>query len=245
VLVGAWVYNANVNAASALNHGSMDNFDHLNEDRGLFLLTAQNNSIENLTLTGSWYYGNDYATSTDDALNILWADAQYNMDMFNIGLQGGTVMHDQIDETEAFGAKIGAKLGMFNTEIDYSTVNDSTFGVFNVGGTSSVLYTDMIQASSMNSYWAASVGGQVYNNNDTFVIRADADVLGGNLGAAYGWASYDNDLGDVSEFDVTYSTKVFGNTSLEASYSFMDADGVSDMGMDANNMVRFVARYNF
>ncbi|MBD3790128.1 MAG: hypothetical protein IE885_07175, partial [Campylobacterales bacterium] len=55
-LVGAWVLEENAN----FMHANMADFNKLNGNDGVFMLTAQNKSIENLTLTGSWYYAADF-----------------------------------------------------------------------------------------------------------------------------------------------------------------------------------------
>ncbi len=54
---------------------NLTDFNSLNDDRGVYMLTAQNKSFENLTLTGSYYYGSEFITADD--INILWGDAHY------------------------------------------------------------------------------------------------------------------------------------------------------------------------
>ena len=54
---------------------------------GAYMLTVQNKSIENLTLTGTYYDIRDFA-------RIFWADASYDASSFNVGLQGGVFNAD-------------------------------------------------------------------------------------------------------------------------------------------------------
>lgn len=251
-LVGAWVKSANQNAYFGIPNqssfilgmsstddigqsampGNMANFMDLNDvngENGIFMLTGQNKSIEGLTLTGTWYYGAEFITPDD--INILWADAKFNISDFTVGLQGGTVMHDALDDdTTAFGAMVGAKFGMFDASVAYSTVNESDLGVFNLGGQQTPLYTQMI----INE-------GAIFNANDTFVVRAGVEALGGNINAAYGMTSSDFADNDYNEFDLSYTTKLFDSVDVTAAYVNMDADAMED----TNNLVRLIGRYNF
>jgi len=223
-LVGAWVRDANHN-----HYGSnMGDFYKLNGDDGVWMLTAQNKSIDNLILTGSFYYANNWA-------NILWLDAQYNAGIVNIGIQGGSIMPDSGDDTNAFGAKIGTKLfDIVNTSLAYSYINDSTNGIFNVGGNGSVLYTDMLSDEQYPFQ-------RRYNNK--FVIRADADVLGGNLGAAYSYEDAKYGFNEtVKEFNLCYSTKIANNIDVSATYGYLEPNSMSP---DTLNTIRLIGRYNF
>ncbi|CUV66376.1 conserved exported hypothetical protein [Sulfurovum sp. enrichment culture clone C5] len=225
-LVGAWVRDANHN-----HYGTnIGDFDKLNGNDGIWMLTAQNKSIDNLTLTGSFYYANDYA-------NILWADAGYNAGIVNIALQGGAVWFDAsgTTDTKAFGAKVSSKLfDKVNASLAYSYINDSNAGIFNVGGNSSVLYTDMLSDEQYPFQ-------RRYNNK--FVVRADADVLGGNLGAAYSYedAKYSTNE-TIKEFNLYYSTKIANNMDLSATYGYLEPNSMSP---DTLNTIRLIGRYNF
>jgi hypothetical protein len=227
-LVGAWVAGNNVNSMML---SDLTDFNSINEDRGVYMLTVQNKSIADLTLTGSWYYGSDFYTNTDDAINILWGDAQYNAGSFNLGVQGGQVSHDQfVDDITSFGAKIGATFAGINAEIAYSNVNDggalltqpgsgTAFGTgaFNIGGTTSALYTttlaDQLFTSALMNF-----------DSDKFVVKANMDALGGNISALY--ANTDIAGGDVNvdEFDLAYSTNITDNFGISATYAYLNAD---------------------
>ena len=237
VLVGAWVRDHNVNGMAA----PMNNFGSTNWDNGVFMLTAQNKSIADLTLTGSYYYGADYSNmlvpATNEDLHILWADAQYNAGFANIGLQGGAIMNDALaDDTTAFGAMISGKFDMINAHVAYSHVNDSDLGMFQVGGTTSALYTD----TALDQVTPVAVGTDLRNDMDKFVVAANADVLGGNLTGAYAYT--DSGIVDsVNEVDVVYATHITSNLVGVLAYVYADIDVLPD----SVNLIRAVAKYNF
>lgn len=240
VLVGAWVRSLNdyvLTTPSIGMHAHMANFDKINDDNGVFMLTAQNKSIADLTLTGSWYYGGDFFATGND-LNILWGDAQYNAGFANIALQGGSIMFDTagIEDTDAFGAMISGKLDMINAHVAYSHVSDSTFGMFQTGGSTSALYTEtaLDQVSPVGPFL-------LRNDMDKFVVAANADVLGGNLTGAYAYT--DSGIVDsINEFDLVYATHITENLVGVLAYVYADVDNSPYEGV---NLIRAVAKYNF
>ena len=228
-IVGAWVSGANHNGLGA--GADMTDFNSVNDDDGIYLLTVQNKSIENLTLTGSWYFASDYVAGED--ANILWGDAKYKVGSYNLAAQVGTVMSDGFaDDTVAFGLKAGGHFGMFDASIAYSNVDDGDSGVFNVGGPKTPLYTQIILNQNF-----------IKSDNDTFVARAGVKALGGKFGLAYDYTSDNSSAdNDYQEFDLTYKTKAFNkSTTLFAGYMYQDADNWAD----SKNHIRFWARYNF
>ena len=230
-LVGAWVAGANKNGFGAGNN--LTDFNSLNDKDGVYMLTAQNKSVEGLTLTGSWYYGKDMAV-TDD-INILWGDAKFAVAGLNIGLQGGSVMSDAFgDDTVAYGAKVGGTFSGISASLAYSSVDDGDAGVFNVGGVKTPLYTQMILNQKA-----------IKSDNDTFVARVGTAALGGKIGLAVDFTKNNAAGGeDYTEADLTYKTKVFNDTTtLFAGYVYTQQDGVNND--DAQNMIRVWGRYNF
>ena len=237
-LVYAWVYNNNQNGYPQLrgtiltpaNGGNMGDFDNTGDyQKGVHMVTAQNKSLSNLTLTGSWYYAQDVAGSGND-LNIIWGDAAYDAGSFNVAVQGGTINIDTLSDTTAFGAKIGTSFAGINAHVAYTTVDDGDAGVFNVGGQQTSLYTQMIINEAFNT-----------SDNDTVVVAANTNLLGGTFGAAYGITTDNSAAGlDYNELDVYYAADMLGGNYL-VGYVNMDADAHAD----SNNVVRVVARYNF
>lgn len=242
-LVGAWVAGANFNGFGA--GYNITDFNSLNDERGVFMLTAQNKSIANLTLTGSYYFANEFLT--DDNLNILWGDAQYDASSFNVGVQGGTVMHDAFDafgdDIVAFGAKVGAELAGAHLMAAYANVNDGgapgVMGMFNIGGTTSALYTDLLSDQLVNF----PLMGLTRFDMDKFVVKGHMDALGGTIAAAYGYTDMNAFDGDLNEFNLGYSVNVTDGLGLNVAYAYLSAD-VEDLDEDAN-VIRVIATYNF
>ncbi|MDD2450541.1 MAG: hypothetical protein PHU67_01335 [Sulfurovum sp.] len=230
-LVGAWVYGANVNGM----HADMAKFGQLNEHDGVFMLTAQNKSIANLTLTGSWYYAPDYAI---DDLNILWGDAKYDAGSFNVAIQGGSIMSDAFtNDTTAFGAMVGGSFGMINAHVAYANVNDGDLGMLQLGGTTSALYTE----TALDQ--VSPVGNALRSDMDKFVVAANADVLGGNLGGAYAYTDGTPLDTEVNEFNLVYSTNITDSLAGVVAYVYADVDGTAYY--EDVNLIRVVAKYNF
>ena len=281
-LVGAWVSGANQNGVGAwdgignwamhpnfavpINHGGGSNlnaFNKVNGTDGIFMATAQNKSVEGLTVTGSVYYGANLvdnltnkveeiagaplSAGTGDATTILWGDVAYaNANLpVTFGVQGGNIdIGNDKETTTAWGAKIGGKFGMFSALAAYSSVDEGATGVFNVGGVKTPLYTQMI----LNQ-------GFIAWNADTFLVKGVVGALGGKFIAQYGGTTMNDRgvLGDVNygEFDFIYKTKVWNDRiALLAAYVYQDLDAklVNDVivdDLDNNNVLRFWARYNF
>ena len=227
-LVGAFVRDHNSMAGS---NGEMNEFASLNEDRGAYMLTAQNKSIDGVTLTGTWYYMADY-TANDNA-NVLWGDAKFGVAGLNMAVQAGSVMNDDVaEETTAYGAKVSGNVADFALSLAYSSVNDGDVTVTNLAGIKTPLYTQAI----LNQ-------GYIQGDSDTFLVKAGTKALGGSVGVYYNYSDLGDTLftaDDYSEFAATYKTKMGDNTTLFAAYVNSEEDGA-----DSRNFVRFWARYNF
>jgi len=252
-LVGAWVEAANFNGIGAGT--DMANFGKANGGSGIYMATIQNKSVEGLTVTGTWYYGasTDSIDTFGEDLNILWGDAKYAMNNFTIAGQIGTVMSDEFtvangfandDDTLAFGLKAGGKFDMFDAALIYTSVDESGLGVFNVGGVKTPLYSQLILNQDFIRF-----------DSDTFVAKAGMKALGGKFGAAFNYSTVFDDVaagaGELTytEFDLTYKTKVFNDTTtLFAGYIYRDVE-FEDSALAANdwddNVLRFWGRYNF
>ncbi len=225
-VVYAWVHDNNKNGISS----NLGLFRKLNGSDGVHMLTVQNKSVENLTLTGTYYYVKGQGSNADT--NIVWTDAKYKMGDYNLAVQGGSVMNDDFtNNTTAYGAKVGATYGMYNGYLAYSHVNNGNSGVFNVGGVKTPLYTQMILNQDAIKF-----------DNDTVVAKVGTKVLDGNVALAYGYTTNNATNGkDYQEADLTYSTKVLNNsTKLFAGYIYGKTDG-----SDAVNTIRVWGRYNF
>jgi len=240
-LVGAYVYRSN----SIFNLGDWSDISAVGgaaaAEDGVWMLTAQNRSIENLTLTGTWYYAADMVVGLEDA-NVLWGDAKYGFGSdygLVFGLQGGTVMGPDdvagLSDTTAWGVKLGGNYDMFDYSLAYSSVDDGTVSIENFGtNVKTPLYTQMI--FNQNT---------IKRDSDTFVARAGMKALGGKFGIAYAYSdlgataqgpvagysrhldandiSYTGGAGEYSELDLTYKTKVLNDSvTLFAAYVYQN-----------------------
>ena len=246
------VYAAVGKANSSI--GNLGNFDKINENGNVVhMVTAQNKSVSNLTLTGTYYYAPDMISDGNDA-NILWGDAKYKASGLNFALQGGQISGDTKDSTTAWGAKVGGKIGMINASVAYSSVGAGDFRITNFAtvqnpapgvGIKSPLYTQQV----LNN-----IGNHQAANSDWIKVAASAKVLGGKVGVAYGQAMDNNspEKGETGsafgpnpyEFDLTYKTKLSKDTTFFAAYVLTGRDRQT-VSEDSNNFLRFWARYSF
>ena len=214
------------------------------------MLTAQNKSVEGLTLTGTYYYAPEMLVTED--VSVLWGDAKFAISNFSVALQGGTILGagDTVGgaDTVAFGGKVGTNFDFTGTTIGasaaYSSVDEGTVGITNFGtNVKSPLYTQMV----LNN-----VGQLHASDSDYLKLSANVGAFGGKFVVNYGMAVEKRDGNGVAladgagaspyEVDVMYSQKLGQNTKLFAAYVLTDADIT---GQDSNNFVRFWARYSF
>jgi len=254
-LVYAYVTGANRSVGPIDNFSDISAFPGvINAEDNVHMVTAQNKSFENLTLTGSYYFA---ANMTSDAgipnggdTQLWWLDGTYKAESFTVALQGGQVMPDGVDDTSAFGAKIAGNLGGFGLALAYSSVDDGVVPVYNMGtNVKTPLYTQSILNQNTISL-----------DSDTIKASATMKALGGGFGLHYIYSDlgsaargsvFNNGnveaggsatgTGEYSELDLTYKTKVSENTTVFAGYVWQDDDRL----VDSQNFLRFWARYNF
>jgi len=251
-LVGAYVANSN-------NHGDLSGFDNLTAaggaarpGQGAYMLTAQNKSIENVAITGSYYsiisgtgasntaWDNDKNTSTPDVATIaphvdaLWLDvAASKLGPVNLAVQAGQLSPDMagLKDTTVYGAKVTGKAGNVALKLAYSSVDDGTLSVQNVGtGVKTPLYTQMVANQN-----------HISSDADTVVLQAVMPLAAGTVIAQYDLTT-DNSAAsnDYNELDLIYKFKALGTTML-AAYVRADADNAAD----PTNIIRLWTRYNF
>ena len=244
-LVYAYVQNANRSVGPAL-----ENWDRINPTDGVHMVTAQNKSIDNMTITGTWYYAPDMeinlgATGPEGGdINVFWGDATYKADAFTVAVQGGQVSPNELASTGAFGAKVAGKLGMFGLSAAYSSVDDGAVPVHNLGtGVKTPLYTQAVLNQNT-----------IKIDSDTWKIAANVKGLGGKWTAyylsadmgdkAYGsvFGTKDAGAGTYDEAAIMYKAKVTENTTFFGAWVNQNDDRQVD---ENQNFVRFWARYNF
>jgi hypothetical protein len=243
--VGAYVSKAN----STL--GDIGDFQYVNkvkdsddnvQGKGVYMLTAQNKSVDGLTATLSYYQ----ATSL---LNASWLDLKTDLNKMagvplSLGLQGGQIsVNGGRNDSKAFGIKASSKVGPAGLTLAYSKTNNGDVAINNLGtGVKTPLYTQMI----LNQV-------AIKKGADTFMLKAVAPVGPGKLIGQYCMttANTGNAFGEdnnYQELDVVYKFKALG-TNMLAAYVMQKTDnktGVFTMnGDDTNNVVRVWSRYNF
>ncbi|QOY54471.1 hypothetical protein HUE87_11425 [Candidatus Sulfurimonas marisnigri] len=223
-------------AFSNLNVGSRVGSENsgLRYHGNIYLLTAQNKSLPNTTITASYYdLGNirDIAGTTGfGSASILWGDVAIggkDLPMgLKVGLQGGSISLDTnagldavlghaAKDTTAFGVKASIKpMDALTLTALYTSVNDGTVAITNAGtGVKSPLYSQMVY-NQLN----------IAKDADTVVVKA-AYSLGdmGTIIAQYGMTSAGKEnlesinpdpvTGtecDYNEFDLMYKLKAGG-----------------------------------
>jgi hypothetical protein len=256
-LVGAWVSGGNHNGMPAIRKdasnnpytfNNMSDFNSLNNSNGIYMLSAQNKSIDGLTLTGTYYYAPTLVGNND--AHILWGDAKFKVGDYNVAAQLGTIMSGGFtNNTFAWGVKVGADFDIFDASIAYSSVDNGDRGVNNFGGVKTPLYTQMILNQDA-----------IKTNNMTFVARVGTKALGGRFDLAYGYSGIMDDsdrgclvdgrvhgAGAYSELDLTYKTKILNDdTTLFAGYIFQSRSYAEKKQSGwSDNILRFWVRYNF
>jgi len=250
-LVYAYVTKANS------SFGDLATFNDLNGNDGIHMVTAQNKSINGLTLTGSYYYGANFADNnlglnTANPLSIVWGDARYKISDYTVAFQGGSMMdNDFSSNTLAYGAKISADYGIFDTSIAYSSVDagDTSSsrlgGLTNTGGVKTPLYTQMILNQNV-----------IRKDSQTIVARVGTKALGGKFNLAVDYST--NGVNAINsatktgatpvavndtyiESDLTYTTQATKNTKLFAGYMYAKPSNAQD----ATSVLRVWAKYNF
>jgi len=222
---------AGITKSNGTNGADMGEFTKLNENGDIVhMLTAQNQSLTDLTLTGSLYYAPKFTPK--DTLNILWADVKYHYQGYDLAFQAGQILEiANTTATTAIGAKIGSRYDIFNASLALSYVNDGTMKLQNLGtNVKTPLYTQLI----LNQ-------GHIKSNDTTVVLRMGAKVFGGKVGVAIDFTKDNSDEKDnYNEIDLTFKKKLIASTTLFLGY--MRADSTNS---DANNRLRVWVRYNF
>jgi hypothetical protein len=242
-LVGAYVTRANNSV------GNLNDFNRIQGGDGTAMFTAQNKSIDGLTLTGTFYNVFDVAQSGEDA-QALWGDAKFALGDYSIALQGGQIDPTSVnaawDKTTAFGAKIAGNFGMFDASVAYSSVDDGTLTISNIAG--SGVKTPLYTQAVLNQ-------NTIKKDSDTFKVAAGAKALGGKFGVYY----INSDLGakaigstfgtgatgagTYQEIALTYKAKVTDNATVFA--AFINQNDDRQGADDAQNFFRVWGRYNF
>ena len=232
-LVGAYVDRSN-------NHSDLSKFDDftalngaVRPDKGAYMLTAQNKSLDGVTLTGSYYA---LPSGTAPHVDAFWLDAKTDLNTLaqvpaKLAIQGGQLKPDGLDDTNALGIKASTKTNGVDLSLAYSKVGGGTLSFQNVGtGVKTPLYTQMVLNQN-----------HIAHSNDTFVLGANMPLGPGKVIAKYDLTTdHSAANNDYNELDLIYKTKLLG-TNVLAAYVRADADNAADPA----NVLRVWTRYNF
>jgi hypothetical protein len=234
-LVGAYVAKSNGtmgNAVGLVNLGEFEDMAGGALPSGAYMLTVANKSLKQVPVTLSYYSLPDIAGGEEGS--AIWADVQVDAGIpVKFGLQGGQIApENNMDDTTAMGAKITGKAGPVSVKLAYSTVDDGTLSVQNVGtGVKTPLYTQMILNQN-----------HISRDADTVLVKGVLPLGSGKLITQYGATTDNSDAGtDYQELDVIYKFKALG-TDMLAAYVMSDHDVE---GKDPNNIIRVWTRYKF
>ena len=199
---------------------------------GAYMLTVANKSSKIVQPTISYYAVKDI--NGGESGSAIWADIKVAAaDLpVKLALQGGQIdPSNNLDKTTVYGAKVTGKAGPAVLKLAYSSVDDGTVSVQNVGtGVKTPLYTQMVANQ-----------GHISTDSDTVVLQAAMPVGPGKLIAQYGLTTDNSgNNSDFNELDVIYKFKALG-TNMLAAYVMADHEAAAD----PVNIIRVWSRYNF
>ena len=244
-LVGAYVHRANNSL------GDLSSFNEIWGADAVYMLTAQNKSVENLTLTGSFYHLDDVADVGENQ-QALWGDAKYDFgNSMKLAGQFGRIYGDFTDsiggkDTKAFGMMVSGEIAGINTSLAYSSVNKGSIPLANIAGSGvkSPLYTQGVlnQNGIKIDSNSLKLSGSMKAMGGTFIAAYMTSELGENalpsvLGLGVGGA------GTYQEIELLFKKKVSKNVNMFFGYVNQDDDRQGDD--DNQHFFRVWARYNF
>jgi len=224
--------------------GDLNDFNKFYDSDAAHMVTVQNKSIGDLTLTGTYYFLPD-ATAAGNA-DALWFDAGYKAEHFTLGFQIGSIGGAAVPEdNDAWGAKIAGKIGPVNASLAYSSVGDGTLRIANLAGAGvkTPLYTQAVLNQNT-----------IKMDSDTFKLAGSMKGLGGTWVAAY----INSDLGPAAlgsvfglgvggegtyqEYELIYKRPIGKHISTFTALIFQDDDR---QAFGSQTFFRFWLRYNF
>jgi len=255
-LVGAYVSKSNKNGFAA----DISDFSDLTVDgspvgKGTYLLTAQTTAIPMTTFTASYYTLHNVgdhsplgsgANTPSISADAYWLDAKIadkSLPMgLSLGIQYGNVDPDTLEDTTAYGVKIGAKpMPALTLCAAYTDVDDGSVSVSNVGtGVKTPLYTQMIANQN-----AIKLDSETYMVKAAYSLGDMGTVIAQYADTDAGKVNRNGDNNDYNEFDFVYKLKA-GGVDYLAAYVMTDYDKDSALSSTHDtDIIRFWARYNF
>jgi len=222
--------------------------DFHNAEGSAYMFTAQNKSIDGVTLTGSYYTIPDAIWSNgrySADVDALWLDAGFKVGGASVGLQGGYIDNGS-DDTTAFGVKVAGKVDALSFSLAYSTADDGGLNIANLAGkgVKSPLYTQGVLNQNV-----------IKRDSDSFKATISTKALGGKFIGAF----LTSDLGSTAlastfglnvpgsgtynEYDFIYKKSFGKNIQTFSAFIIQHDDRQGDD--DYQNFVRFWVKYNF
>jgi hypothetical protein len=237
-IVGAYVSKANNHGGGIVKRGNLGEFTDMADGAlpsGAYMLTIKNESVKQVPVTLSYYSLPD--VTGGEGGYAIWGDVQVDAGIpVKFGLQGGQLSPENgLDETTAFGAKLSGQAGPVSATLAYTTVDDGSLGIENVGTkVKTPLYTQMV--ANQNA---------IKLDADTAMLKLAMQAGPGKAIAQYAMTTaneknLNGDGNDYSELDLLYKFKALGSDMLLA-YVMQDLDEKDD----PNNIIRFWIRHKF
>ena len=168
----------------------------------------------------AWYYNVDALGYTQ-----AYVDGGYDFDIVKVAAQYVYTDWDNLDASNAYGAKVTAKLGDFSLMGAYVRIDDMIVGQVGRDG----LYT-----SSWNTLGAST--------GDTFKVEAATELVGITASVSYAYYEYEQTAdNEGSEIDVILGYNITDTIDINAVYTNTDYDGDTD----SINALEIYANYKF
>lgn len=251
IIVGGFLWRKNVNAYGS----NMNDFTKINGNTGIYTLMGRNKSIENLAISGIYYFlptlnllddtglpvdkKSDHiiAGSLEYSYNNYLFETIFGMSHSKSLIQGGIIIpgvksKGEIKDTKVISAKITKKFNSFNTSLAFSHTSDGLLTTANIGGVQTILHTQMLKNEL-----------HIKVDNSTYVARVDMPILNGTLELDYGFSkNHRTKDSNYQELNAIYKHKFFNN-KIDTTFAYVLQD--DDALEKRNNLLRVIARYNF
>ena len=173
----------------------------------------------------AWYYNIDAKKYTQ-----MYADAGFDMGIFNIGVQGAMTDYKTGDDSTAYGLKLGTSMFGFYLTAAANMVSDRN---------TAYIDRDALYASSWMTFASdAAVAGE-----DTLSWKVSTGYKFAGIDTQVSYGAYGD---DTTELDVIMGVDFLKNTmNLQAIYSMVDTEKGALMGIEKANTLEVLGTYKF
>jgi len=221
-LVGAWVSKV-VDGATRTNVNGVNN-------TGAFMLTAQNKSIANTTLTGSIYY------VTKAKVTSAWASAETKAGNVDLGLQVAYAKQKGTKATTGVAAYAGTNFNGLDAKLTLAYLKSGAAP---------------LAAGGISAFWGFSyyaIKGDIADlGSKQKIARLDLGYKIAGYGKVYGGVAYDKYSSSTTDKQLAarigYDFKV-GSVNAKVEYRYLKTD-MTDGSSAKNQRVRVEGIYKF